>query len=356
MNKAFLYKAVNFIRKYKLLHIIFWIWSFNDLVHLQRLNNSTLKQAIHDSAAIKAGQICCVYFLVYFLMPRYLYTARYLRFIISVFLLIPLSGLFTISLQELDKWVRLGRWMNPKFLPVLYIAHIVELLMISGFFFAVYAVQYTFQTERRNRKLEKEKLESELNFLKAQINPHFLFNSINSVYVLIDEDKKLARETLLKFSGLLRYQLYDCSNNYMPLERELEFIKDYIDLELVRSGNDVLISFETVAYIPQLDIAPFLLVPFVENAFKHRSRRKTGNWVSVKCTANDNVFSMEVTNSRDPGAENKPYGGIGLQNVKRRLTLLYPGKHTLNITKTEYEYNVNLQLILNENTMHISRR
>ncbi|MEO6304232.1 MAG: histidine kinase [Bacteroidia bacterium] len=223
-------------------------------------------------------------------------------------------------------------------------------------FFALYIIHDRYYSEKRANASEREKLINELNFLKAQLNPHFLFNAINSIYVLIDEDKKLASKTLLKFSALLRYQLYDCTQDWMPVEREFEFIKDYVDLEKMRNNDNLDVSFKFSDQTLNLQIAPFILLPFVENAFKHRSYNIQDNSVVITANFKDNFLVFSVTNSYDEFKIKKDEGGgIGLLNVYRRLQLAYPDKHKIDVSKKEGKYKINLELQLYENALYNSR-
>ena len=162
---------------------------------------------------------------------------------------------------------------------------------------------------------------------------------------MIEEDKKLASQTLLKFSGLLRYQLYDCTDSHMLLSKELEFLNDYIGLETLRNGDDLKVSFNRELDPGHGKIAPFILVPFVENAFKHRSHYDTGNYVDVSAKVVNGKFIFSVNNTYDiDPSEVQEKGGIGLQNVQRRLELLYANTHTMQVTKSHGVYSVNLQI------------
>jgi len=235
-------------------------------------------------------------------------------------------------------------------------------VITSNFVCWIMAFAYKFpkdwlRNERQKHQLEQDRLRSELDFLKAQINPHFLFNGINSIYHLIGVDNEIAKSTLLQFSGLLRYQLYDCSVNYISLEKELNYIGNYIKIEEVRKGEDAIFTFN----LPNIDeheslkkyrIAPLLITPFLENAFKYLSHHsnKNKNFIKLDLTVSeDAILKMHLTNSYE-GAfklKDESIGGIGLVNVKRRLALLYPeGKHELQINHTENTYSVNLTLNL----------
>ncbi|WP_422080020.1 sensor histidine kinase [Ulvibacterium sp.] len=214
-------------------------------------------------------------------------------------------------------------------------------------------------SEKQKGQLEKDKLRSELDFLKAQINPHFLFNGINSIYHLIGEDNTLAKNTLLQFSGLLRYQLYDCSVNYISLEKELGYLKNYITIEKVRKGEDAIFTFtipkiEENPDVRKYKIAPLLISPFLENAFKYLSHHsdKEKNHITLELAIQENGFlNMKLSNTFDDTFKIKKdsTGGIGLENVKRRLNLLYPNeKHRLQITSQKNRFLVDLKLDLNE--------
>ena len=213
--------------------------------------------------------------------------------------------------------------------------------------------------EKQKNQLEKDKLQSELDFLKAQINPHFLFNGINSIYHLIGEDNNLAKNTLLQFSGLLRYQLYDCSVTYISLEKELDYINNYINIEKVRKGEDAVFKFDLPKIgedqnVKNYKIAPLLISPFLENAFKYLSHysNKEKNFINLNLRIQESgILTMELSNSFDNTFETKKdsSGGIGLENVKRRLKILYPGeKHKLEISEAHHQFFVKVKLDLNE--------
>src|SRR6185436_14463285 len=193
------------------------------------------------------------------------------------------------------------------------------------------------QTRRRERLLEKEKLETELKFLKSQFNPHFLFNTINSIFVLIHKNPRMASESLAKFSELLRYQLYECNEHQIPLQQELSYLENFIELEKLRQEHYIELTLNIQEpNANNYTIAPFLLMPFLENAFKHVSKRKDKtNHIHMELQFNKNELMLDISNSIETesmhAVEPVNYGGLGLKNVQRRLELLYPGQHTLSI-------------------------
>lgn len=204
------------------------------------------------------------------------------------------------------------------------------------------------RSQKQMLALMKEKSDAELNFLQSQMNPHFIFNSLNSVYFLIQKENNEARKTLIQFSDLLRYQLYDCNAQSVPIEKEVEFLRDYVRLQELRKDKQYNVQLKIGEEVKGVSIAPLLLIPFIENAFKHLSHHiDQVNYVNVSIEKKSSLLTLCVQNSWDDHQKKtEPRGGIGLNNVKRRLELLYPKKHELKIEKTAKEFLVKLELQL----------
>ncbi|MBD0377400.1 MAG: sensor histidine kinase, partial [Flavisolibacter sp.] len=204
------------------------------------------------------------------------------------------------------------------------------------------------RAQRRLGELAKEKAEAELNFLKSQINPHFLFNSLNSVYFLIDKDNKEARQALHKFSDMLRYQLYEMNGEKIPVEKEIGYLQDYIALQRLRQNDNSSVSLHVAPDTQGFYIEPLLLVPFVENSFKHLSHFNDGkkNEIKINLSRQNGTFNFSIRNTTEgkKTPELLPQGGIGLANVKRRLELLYPQRHQLAIQEQEGWFDVQLTI------------
>lgn len=206
------------------------------------------------------------------------------------------------------------------------------------------------QTERRQQLLEKEKLETELRFLKYQFNPHFLFNSINSIFFLIHKNPDMASDSLAKFSELLRHQLYESNDQKIALNKEVTYLENFIELEKLRQNDNLHVTFETdYALNGHLGIAPFILMNFVENAFKHVSRHiNQPNWIRINLEVENRRLHFSIANSASLNVSNEVirYGGIGIKNVQRRLDLIYPGQHELKIDNNGNSFEVALHVQL----------
>jgi len=219
------------------------------------------------------------------------------------------------------------------------------LLFYLGFATALHLSKQWWAQQELIRKIEMEKLSTELQYLKAQINPHFLFNSINTIYFQIDKQNTGARETLSKFSDMLRYQLYECNGHEIPVEKEIGYLKNYVELQKLRKDENYSIEFSCSDELKNFTLPPLLLVPFVENAFKHVSHfMDKENVIKIEVGKAGNFFRFNVMNTKDIVQKTSENGGIGLKNVKRRLELSYKDKYLLDIQDTPEHFSVNLEL------------
>jgi two-component system, LytTR family, sensor kinase len=194
------------------------------------------------------------------------------------------------------------------------------------------------------RQMELEKVTSELEYLKAQINPHFVFNSINTVYFQIDKQNVAARESLSAFSEMLRYQLYECNGTEIAVEKEILYLKNYVALQRLRKDEKYSISFDVESGVKGFALCPLLFIPFVENAFKHVSHSHNKNEVRIRLSKDGSNVQLSVFNTKENHVNGKEYKGIGLKNVKRRLELLYKDRYELVIKDGSETYEVNLSL------------
>ncbi|MEP7164294.1 MAG: histidine kinase [Ferruginibacter sp.] len=229
------------------------------------------------------------------------------------------------------------------FLSILALIHGIIALVMKGFI--------TWYGDIRIKAALKQKnFETELALVRSQLSPHFLFNTINNIDVLIEKDAVKASAYLNKLSDIMRFMLYETKTENIPLQKELSYIDKYIDLQKIRTANVNFVQYSTVGETGKWVIAPMLFIPFIENAFKHSGNKKEGHAivVNIKATGKSLEFYCENHFSENHLADHKA-GGIGNDLIQKRLGLLYPGKHELNIEKEKDTYKVHLIIYKNEN-------
>lgn len=338
-------KGIKTILYYRVHHLVIWlsvyfVWYY---LRVDDYPNSALASQI---TLLKVADLALLVYLTnYLLIPQLLYRKRYVLF--------SLVYLGMILISSYVKMKIIGQLLNnpgPFDLRLHWRDRIYDNLLPHIFLVTAGAtvklVMDYIRQQKRLADLAKENAVAELNFLKSQINPHFLFNSINSVYFLIDKENKEAREALHKFSTMLRYQLYETDGDRIPIEKEIGFLKDYVDLQKLRREEGYEVEFEQGEGLTGFSIEPLILIPFVENAFKHISHHgQSPNFIHILASRQNGNLNFSVTNSFEvKSAGKEPYSGIGLQNVKRRLELLYPGQHVLDISQHDGIYKMNLSL------------
>ena len=331
--------------KYKLHHLLFWMLVFVLWYYLRYQDYATGKIAFQITLVKVTDLALIIYITNYLLIPRLLYKKKYIGFVTAFLLIILASGFLKIFLmaQIMQQPGLFGPAAGMK-------ARLYE-NVISDFFLvaagAAFKLMFDYsKMQQRLAEVGKEKAEAELNFLKSQINPHFLFNSLNSVYFLIDKNNAEAREALHKFSEMLRYQLYEMNGNKIPVEKEISYLKDYIDLQKLRTGENYSVLLNCSPEVKGFSIEPLLLIPFVENAFKHISHFKDKtNFIKLDLGRSNGEFHFAIENSKDAVEKTKNmHGGIGLNNVKRRLELLYTDRHKLEIDNGNNLFKVDLKI------------
>ena len=210
------------------------------------------------------------------------------------------------------------------------------------------SIQLHREQEKLTTLIQNEKLETEMKFLKSQINPHFLFNVLNNVYTLSLIKSEQTPEVVMKLSEMLRYMLYDSNQEKVCLEQEIMYIKNYVSLQQLKDKVPLEVHTTFKVHNTKSRIAPMILIPFVENAFKHSKIEDTTNgWITIILTSSENLILLQVDNSIVESNRTKDAtGGIGLKNVKRRLELEYPNKHRLEIIQNEKSFSINLSINL----------
>jgi two-component system, LytTR family, sensor kinase len=323
-------------------------------------NNSGLKHFYVN--AFIFGSIFYINYL--FLAPRFYVLGKKWRYFLAAIVLTGLMYLLQwyindVLLFDADKakemaegWRAFNKGKNVPPPPVkefkLFMFFLGSIL-ISGFALGLNVIRQLAENEKQRKELEKEKLNSELAMLKNQLSPHFFFNTLNNIYSLIEIDGVRAQEAVLKLSKMMRYMLYESEHQKAPMAHELAFMESYVALMRLRLSAKVDFQVSFPKDCPAIDVPPLLFVSFIENAFKHGISHREQSFIHIVLVADENHLNFTCINSihalTEAGAD-MAYGGIGLENVKKRLALLYPSKHHLEIEQTDHRYSVNLEIKL----------
>jgi sensor histidine kinase YesM len=356
-----------FSNKYRLRrHFIFWFswWLFQSILYAYTAgmhflpNYQRLPVSSIDAVLYLAPHMFLAYSLMYFVVPKLLLKAKYLLTTLSVIALFFATGVLSafIGVYIIDdvhacilgglfKVVRRPEDLS-FFLSLL--AGLRGGITIGGMAAAIKIMKHLYMKEQRNLELQQENTHTKLQLLKAQIHPHFLFNTLNNIYSNTQDTSPVASKLTLGLSDLLRYMLYECNVESVPLNKELKLLKDYITLERIRYGNTLDVNFDVPADADDLYIAPLLLLPFVENTFKHGASQMLDQpWLSLSITVKNGMMQMKLMNGKPENYQNKSKSsGIGIENVRRRLDLLYPEKYSLEIKDEQEVFIVNLKIEL----------
>ncbi|MGN8069788.1 sensor histidine kinase [Mucilaginibacter sp. SG564] len=326
-----------------LLHVLFWA-----LITLLPLFSATPHRFIPFQHIVLINTLLAVVFYLnaFILIPFYLNEHRqpWIFFFLLILTFLLASVLITC--------------MRPRnfFPPGMFAGHrpppgrnffILPLIAITAGSFAYRYLTDHFRYVARKGEIANATMVSEIAFLRSQISPHFMFNVINSVVALSRLNPPAVEPTLIQLSQLLRYMLYVSDEERITLGRKMEYLNSYIQLQKLRFGSAVQVDFDAHIGSPEKTIEPMLLIPFVENAFKHGTGDVTNPSIAISLIADNRMLDFRVSNQYNPVELNKDeHHGIGLNNIKRRLALLYPNKHRLDIQQLNSTYNIHLQLQL----------
>ncbi len=341
------------------IHILFWILYLTCLCVLWGSYEGKYELEFTIHLILLPVQILVVYFTLYYLIPHLLIKKQYIPFFLLFFSALFFAGLVQRALGLYFIYpICCAEYVDEDYFKLHRIVKsIFNISSVLFFASTVKILKYLYQQEQTSKDLENEKLEAELKFLKGQIHPHFLFNTLNNLYALTLKKSDSAPDIVLKISELMHYMLYDSNTGWVALEKEIQYIQNYIVLEKMRYGKRVEINFNIAGDIRSRQIAPMLILPFVENSFKHGVSGEIENaWILIDLSLKENQMVLKVENSKGftiPKHSEKDYAqGIGLQNVKRRLELLYADQYELKIFDEKDSYLIVLKLTLQENKFH----
>lgn len=282
------------------------------------------------------------YVNAYVLIPRYIYKKRFWLYILS-------QLLFIVILMAADRfffWLFLEPDHRPYSIAGFITFHVFPYLFILVSSTAYQFIEDRMRLDKLAKDRENENLKTELAFLRSQVSPHFMFNVLNNMVSLARKQSDLLEPSLIKLSSLMRYMLYETDEEKVPLDREIEYLQSYIDLQQQRFGKKVKVNVNVQVSDGHYEVEPMLLIPFVENAFKHGTGMIEDAVIEISLKAENNILNFTVRNkfNNTTAEEKDKTSGIGLTNVKRRLSLLYGKNHNLWITTNDNWFLVSLQL------------
>ncbi|MBC8314512.1 MAG: histidine kinase [Bacteroidales bacterium] len=334
-------------------HLLFWIFILAFFTFIYGIRRDNFVEIFKVMLGTLPIDILYTYLLIYILIPMLLLKKRYVWFIITFIL----SFTFVVILEwtinyfilypsiyaDYYKWKDSITYFSGTGL-MIYISLGFVILLAS----AIKLSRYWLQSQQDKANLEIQNRKSELALLRSQVNPHFLFNTLNNIDSLIYKDQDKASDTIVKLSEIMRYFIYETDSDKVPLEKEIDYLHSFIELQRIRHKDPGFIRFQVSGSPTGKLIAPMLFIPFVENAFKHGIKGKKTPAITVDLLIQPTMLRFEVINFIDSRSDQvKDAGkGIGLANVKRRLDLIYPQKYSLSIEKTGEQYNVLLEINL----------
>lgn len=329
-------------------HIIFWFCAWFFFFFYYKRYSEINSYTIGASLINLIVAIITVYTFNYHLIPNILLKNKKSKFFAFAFVTIVMFFYIQLLLTLLlvVKQLSDGYHLFPEMLDIV-------MLFFNLFFVVFIAIAIKFykrwnEKDFQEQKVQKEKVEAELQMLKTQINPHFLFNTLNSIYVLAMKQSEQTANTVMKLSDILDYILYRIDTPKIAISNEIKIIENYIELEKIRFSNRVDINFTTDLKSQGIQIPPMLIIPFIENAFKHGVAKSIEkSWIKISIKETDGALNILVANSKTQSKVEDKTGGIGLMNVKKRLSLLYKEKYELNIFEKQMQYTVSLSIPIN---------
>lgn len=349
-----------------IVHLLFWV-GYLSLSVFVFAGREDFDRALIISLIQIIPQMVIAYINMEFLIPRFFIKKQYwVYFGLVLFCFVLLYLFYEFVLPHLyhnlapppegdRRWMRKLSEMRdrPFFNPFRRMRLVYSFTQTMAIFFlstAFKTSQIALKREREAADLKSENLNSELKFLRSQINPHFLFNALNNIYALSIVKSEKTPDNILKLSDMLRYIIYDCNADRVPLEKELSYINNYIALQKLKDDKMVNIEVDFEKVDTKSLIAPMIFIPFIENSFKHSNIEDTERgWIKIRLENTNSHLSFAISNSISESTYTKDeVGGIGLENVKRRLELLYPGKHQLTIEQNSESFAIILEITLDK--------
>jgi sensor histidine kinase YesM len=343
--------AQPFFRRNRILlvHFLFWCLYFSFFFYQISFGRGNREapdywRAFVDALFQAVSLAGISYFNYFILLPRFLKHQNGFRYFVEIIAIICLVVPFQLYVKhEIYESVINSRRYDFFFRTSFIIQHTLNVVLVMGFVAMLRFANEWFDLQARRQEIENDKLATELRFLKEQINPHFLFNTLNNLYYLAHSQSPKTPNIIAKLSQIMRYMIYESNQEKVPVEKEIEYIENYIELEKMRLEDDFVINFDIRGDFQHLRIAPFIFITFLENAFKHGVTSGESGKIILNLRFEGNDCFYEVTNTIATSNDNTQQG-IGLHNVQRRLNLIYPDKHVLSVEEKGNIFRAKLSL------------
>ncbi|MBB6610052.1 histidine kinase [Pontibacter sp. Tf4] len=346
---SLVFPAATIKKRYQIaLHVLAWLAFSTWVLYYINGTKALTPHRVLDVLVGLAFWLLIFYINWYYLIPKYLARNRLMLYIVNVLVLLLLYGLVK---SPMDYYV--FREFNPKMEAVYTSERMLQYglggLMLIFISSGLKVTGNYIRNERRNKELENQKLVAELAFLKSQVNPHFLFNTLNNIYSLAYKQHPETPDAIMKLSLLMRYMLYESNDTLVCLDKEVEHINNFIDLQKLRLREQTSIKFNIEGDIEGKQIAPMLMMTLVENAFKHGLVSKNEIGILINLAVSDKFLLFSTVNNSSTHKK-REFGGIGLENLKQRLKLLYPNQHKLTFEEKDGVFYATMKLYFHQNT------
>jgi sensor histidine kinase YesM len=336
-------------------HTLFWLccWAFMGFIYgflyVDEAQQPQFLRSYIESLVYLPQHILLSYGIIYYALPFYIFKNRYWAGISIIIVLVivaavssPIAQIYVLNpIRESFKFQ-----VKHTSVFLSFMGGLRGSMTIAGFAVAIKLVKYWYFKREENAALEKEKLKAELQLLRGQLHPHFVFNTLNSIYSLALKGSDRTPGAILKLSDLMRYMFTECSGPSISLSREAEMLRSYIDLARSRYNERIDIQVNIQGNLSDKEIAPLIFLPFVENSFKYGANEMLEDaWISIDLSVDNHILKFKVMNGKPQGI-NTVSSGIGLRNVQKRLSMLYPDAHELRITEDDDSFIVVLTIDL----------
>ena len=346
-------KVSYFFSRYKL-HFAFWglVIGLYLILQLSSLKNPSFTETLATMVEFIMTTAIIIYINLSFLIPYFLYKRKYFQYAAALIgSVIAYSWL--VCFIELNILGFYSEIQDPLLFRHFFISNVVMNTLFIVTTTALKLSKKWYLNRAEMQRLRLEKAEAELQVLRTQINPHFLFNTLNNIYSLIlSKENEKAGGMILQLSDIMDYMMHDSKDDAVPLQTEINHIRNYLDLEKIRLTGQDHIDFVSETDTDNYKVAPYILMPFIENGFKHGISNTINNgYIKISLSAAKGILNFRVENSKPASADKVSSKGIGLSNIKRRLQIIYPGRHELEILDNPCTFNVNLVINLHEHPL-----